>query len=237
MKRLLTILCLLFSLAACSQSGYLGIVTPDTLPSARSGQTAYIGGGGTSISMGYYDGADHTATSYQRYAGDYIGKSWAAVGHSGYRTDQILGASNSLYNSEVISAKFTYTIIEGGVNDVAQGVAQATIIANLKTMIDLVAADGGIAVYLPILPWSNGTNTQNGVVDAINAEVISYMQSTYPAHIVADARATVGKFRSGGTVGNLWDIKAEYNNDGVHFNVAGYQAIGNYIGAAIMSSL
>lgn len=200
------------------------------LPDFRPGQIAYIGGGGDSISVGHTTSIQN---SYQKYAAAAMHRSWFAAGHPGWRTDQIL----ALYDTDVIAKHANYVIVEGGVNDIQQTIAQATIENNLKAMIAKAAADGSTVVFLPIMPWTNGNATQWSKIDSINTNMKSFMSTWYPKHIVCDLGPVIGQFRSGGATGNYWDLQTAYQSDGLHLSIAGNQAVGNFIATTIQNSL
>jgi len=44
-----------------------------------------------------------------------------------------------------------------------------------------------------------------------------------------DPRPVIGQFRPGGPAGNLWDIRTEYDGDGIHHSAAGRYALANAI--------
>jgi hypothetical protein len=93
-------------------------------------------------------------------------------------------------------------------------------------MLDAAQASDSISkiLVMKILPWSNGTNVQMQTRDDWNASLVT-LAAGYSKAIVVDASSYVGQFRSGGDAGNLWDIQAVYNSDGVHFTSAGHGQI------------
>lgn len=130
--------------------------------------------------------------------------------------------------ADCVNLSPAHAVLEGGVNDIAGAVSQATFIANWTTILDAVTAAGIIPVVLKILPWTNGTNANLQTRDSFNAALVSLCAS-YPTAKVADASSLAGQFRVGGDPGNLWDIKTADNADGVHFNAAGHQDIAQAI--------
>lgn len=168
---------------------------------------------------------DATKTIPYKVATHY-GYTYQNMGIGGEGTDYI----QPRFKTDVTDEKPIYAVFEGGVNDIYHGQYAAQAISNLHKMTDSCIVNGIIPVFVPILPWTNGTNTQNMSVDTINLDVIAYVRAA--GGIVADARTFVGTFRSGGTAGNHWDIQTtptNYDYDGVHFTVAGYTAISNVI--------
>jgi len=145
------------------------------------------------------------------------------MGIGGQTTAQILAR----FNTDVCASHPRFALLEGGVNDVNNGVATTSINSNWDAILQRCVDSSIKPIILLILPWSNGTNAQNRQVDTVNAHLVS-VASSYGA-IVVDARSTVGQFRSGGTAGNFWDIQSTYNADGVHYNPSGYTAIASLV--------
>lgn len=120
-----------------------------------------------------------------------------------------------------------WAILEGGVNDLGAGdVTESQFLANWTTMLD----DMGdiVPVVIPILPWTNGTTTQNQTRDTWNL-ALQDLVAQYSGSVWADCSEAVGQFRVGGDAGNLWDIQAPYDSDGTHFTEAGHAAIAGVI--------
>ncbi len=128
--------------------------------------------------------------------------------------------------SDVLALNPAVVVIEGGVNDIANSVSQSTFIANMTSMLDAAQADSNVRVVyvFKILPWTNGTTVQMQTRDTWNAALETLVDGYSKAHIV-DASSYVGEFRAGGDVGNLWDMQAAYDEDGVHYTAAGHGQI------------
>jgi len=125
-------------------------------------------------------------------------------------------------------------VLQGGVNDLAVGTTTLpAFLSNWTTMLDASEAAGAVPVCVPILPWTNGTTEQMQARDTWNAALESLVLSYPQAIWVSDALSMLGQFRAGGDDGNLWDIKTEYNADGVHFNAAGYARLAQAILRAV----
>lgn len=181
---------------------------------------------------------DHTSFVDAGYSAVDIAKSWqykakAAnakfiyqnCGVGGNTTTQIVAR----FTAQVVNAKPKIAIINGGVNDIAGGViSKATFLANWTTILDACEANNIYALIWKMMPWTNGTNTNMGIRDEWNADLVA-LAATYENVYVIDWDTLLGKFRSGGAANNLWDIKTEYNQDGVHFNEAGQQIIATEI--------
>ncbi len=155
------------------------------------------------------------------------GYTYQNMGIGGQRTSQILAR----FSSDVIALKPRVVVLEGGVNDIANGtVTQSQFLANMEDMLDAIEADEYIThvFVLKILPWSNGTNVQMQTRDDWN-DALATLVAGYSKAQIVDASSYVGEFRSGGDSGNLWDIQAIYDVDGVHFNTAGHEQIAQAI--------
>lgn len=143
------------------------------------------------------------------------------------------GTISARFAADVVALKPRYAIIEGGVNDVAAGTANGTIITNFTSMLNAAVAADIIPVVMLVLPWTDGTDPQSQQIDALNI-LLTALVATYPTAILVDARAGVGQEKVGGDPGNLWDIQTSYDADGIHFNAAGNTVIAQYIANAIL---
>lgn len=127
-----------------------------------------------------------------------------------------------------------WAVLDGGVNDLIAGtVTQDTFLANWTTMLNACEAAAVIPIVLPILPWTNGTTEQMQTRDAWNAALETLVKSYPTALYASDAPTMLGLFRAAGDEGNLWDIQAAYDSDGVHLNAAGYAVLARAIVRAI----
>ena len=88
-------------------------------------------------------------------------------------------------------------------------------------MLDSCKNNPNIKAYwwLGHLPDGNFTTAQMQTLDSVWTSVSAYA----PTHVI-DASLITGLFRSGGDVGNLWDIQTLYDqNDHVHYTRNGYE--------------
>lgn len=113
-------------------------------------------------------------------------------------------------------------VIEVGVNDVAGSVAEATYIANMTTILDALVAASVVPIVSLINPWKNGTSGQDATVNSFNAALITLLAG-YPTARKVDCRLAL----SNG--GDLGDVDAAYDADGVHFSPAGNAVIAQAI--------
>jgi len=153
-------------------------------------------------------------------------KSYQNMGIGSQTTTQI----QARYISDVVNLTPQFAIIEGGVNDVSNGiVSNETILANYEQMITDSENASITPVVILILPWTNGNNSQSQRIDYINSQLI-LKKNNHSSLIIVDARQEVGSFRAGGDADNYWNISTPYNSgDNVHFNSAGHLEIAETI--------
>lgn len=138
-------------------------------------------------------------------------------GIGGETTTQI----EARFNRDVVLKKPKFAVINGGVNDFTAP-NKATFLTKWTSMLDQCASNNIIPIVWKIMPWTAGSNAQMQTRDDWNASLVTLFE-TYdiPGKIIIDWDTDLGKFRAGGDAGNLWDIKAEYDQDFIHYNEAG----------------
>lgn len=163
-------------------------------------------------------------------AANTLGVEYNNFTHSGYTSGQI----KDLIATEILglSTLPSHCCINPGVNDVNNGLSTSTVVNNYNTMLSDLSGAGIVPVVITIPGWNNGSNTQNAQIDDINAGIAALV-FTYPTTIIVDDRALLCQFRTGGTAGNLWDLKPAYNADGVHLNSSGQSARAGVIVSAL----
>lgn len=204
----------------------------DQLPPARPNQSAYIGGGGTSLAVGFPLSKN---VSYQKYAGDSLGKVWFAEGIPSATTDKILATY-----STVINYHANYVIVEGGINDMYTEMPASLTADNLEKMIDMVVGDSSIPIYFPIWPCNGVNNVGMERADQVSATVIAWIQKKYPQYVkyIIDFRPLLGEFRpNAGAPKNIWKLKDIYSYDGTHLNERGYRMVGDTTAEIILKNL
>lgn len=135
------------------------------------------------------------------------------------------------FKSDVTDAKPKYAIIEGGVNDIANGgILTSTIVSNYKKMLDSCIVNSIKPIIILVIPWTAGSNSQNQRIDSLNYTLDTMVTNSYPTGYIVDVRAAIGEFRSGGDAGNLWNLKSWANADGVHVTDSANSIIASYIG-------
>lgn len=170
---------------------------------------------GDSITAGspYWD-------SRQR-AGDPEGQweHWAALQHPelelrnfgiwGERTDEIAD------RFAAAAAGASALIVQGGINDIAQGRAVDEAVADLARMIERgLALDLRVAVC-DVLPWNNGWPDHAATIRELNERIRGFGVPLLPFHDTLEDPSRPGRMRDEWT-----------NEDGDHPSVAGYRRLG-----------
>lgn len=169
------------------------------------------------------------AASYPYQLGALRGMSYQNMGTAGNTSTQI----QARFAADVIALKPAAAIILAGTNDISQGVAQATYLANMKAMLDACSDNAIVPIVISIPPSSATNNALAANRDGFNTALITLCRAYSDATYV-DVTALLGTFRAGGTAGNLWDLQSQYNSgDGTHLNQAGYAVLAAAIAAAL----
>ena len=137
------------------------------------------------------------------------------------------------FTKDCINLKPKLALINPSVNDISGGViSKATFLSNYTTMLDACVTNNIVPVVFKMMPWTSGSNANMQKRDDWMAD-LQALTATYSNSVWVDFDVTIGKFRTGGDVGNLWDIQTAYNADGVHLNLAGYTAAAALINTEI----
>lgn len=157
----------------------------------------------------------------RRQAGDPAGQweHWAALLHPelefrnhgiwGERTDEIAARfDDAVAGADVL-------IVQGGINDIAQGRPVEDAAARLRALVE-----GGLGLGLPVavcdvLPWNNGWPAHDPPIRELNARIAAFGVPLLPFHDTLEDPARPGR------------MKAEWcNEDGDHPSIAGYRRLG-----------
>jgi len=144
---------------------------------------------------------------------------WAALRHPdlefanhgicGERTDEIAARfDEAVEGADVL-------IVQGGINDIAQGRPVDDAVANLAHMIERgVALDLPVAVC-DVLPWPNGWPRTAAAIRELNERIHAFGVPVLPFHDTLEDPERPGR------------LKDEWcNEDGDHPSVAGYRRLG-----------
>lgn len=131
---------------------------------------------------------------------------------------------------DVVAKKPRFAIIEGGVNDLYNGVTQANFITAYTSMLDLCVTNGIAAIVFKLFPRTISTNTDCQKRDNWNIALTNLFNSyNEKGWLLVDFDNDIGQFRPGGDEGNFWDIKTAYDYDGTHFTEAGYTKVSEIV--------
>lgn len=203
--------------------------------SMQAPQAVFIGDSIIAGHTAHYSFLETTSTTdiestIEYQFGQLTGLTYQNMGKGSETTTQIA----TRFNNDVLSLNPQVVIIEGGVNDIAGAASQETFISSYTSMFAAAQADDDVQIVLAIkiLPWTDGSNTEMQTRDDFN-EALVELAKDYSKVRIVDADSYVGQYRSGGDIGNLWDIQTAYDVDGVHFNQAGHTAIAQALSRAL----
>ena len=144
---------------------------------------------------------------------------WAALRHPeltfrnhgvwGERTDQIAAR----FAAAVEGAKVL--IVQGGINDLAQGRPPGEAARNLEQMVSHGLSLGLRVAVCDVLPWNNGWPDSEAAIRDLNARIHAFGVPVLPFHDTLEDPDRPGRMR------------AEWcNADGDHPSIAGYRRLG-----------
>jgi lysophospholipase L1-like esterase len=149
----------------------------------------------------------------QRLLGNYV--HFRNCGVFGQRTDQIA------QRLDACSAGARYLIIQGGINDIAQGRPIAAAAGDLRRMVERGRALGLKVGLAEVLPWNNGGAAAAALIRQLNASIDA---------IGRDEHVTVyGFFHALEDPLHPGQMAAQLTADGDHPSVAGYRILGGLI--------
>jgi lysophospholipase L1-like esterase len=204
-----------------SAAGYVPVVCYGSAPMVvciGDSITAGVPAGGSFL-VGA-DGDPTPASNYAYWLHKMTGWNCQNMGVGGQESTLIYAR----FANDAVAINPRIVVINGGVNDLGHGVAESYYIGRMTSILNAATAAGILPVVLGITPMTSQSNELLQTRDVWNVSLAALV-ATYPKAIFVDVGARVGKFRAGGNVGNLWDIIPEYDADGIHFTVAGYQQI------------
>ena len=144
---------------------------------------------------------------------------WAARRHPGveFRNHGIWGQ-----RTDEIAARFDGAvagagalIVQGGINDIAQGRDVGPAFAALRAMVERGLALGLPVAVCDVLPWNNGSPEQAAKIGELNALIRILPVPLLPFHDTLEDPAAPGRMRPEWT-----------NEDGDHPSIAGYRRLG-----------
>ena len=166
----------------------------------------------------------------QHFAVMFPGKPYIGRGISGQTTPQMLVR----FHADVVALEPSVVVILGGTNDIAGNTGPSTnamIQHNLQAMTEIAQANGIRVVLSSILPvydypWRRGLTPAPRIV-AVNAWMKAYAVRVGATYL--DYHSAMSDDRQG--------LQAEFGDDGVHPNVAGYRVMAALAARAIDEAL
>jgi len=157
----------------------------------------------------------------RRRSGDPEGQweHWAGLRHPqlaflnygiwGERTDEIARRfDEAVADAEVL-------IVQGGINDIAQGLPVAPAAETLRGLVERGQALGLTVYVCDVLPWNNGWPAKEAPIRELNALIHTFDVPCLPFHDTLEDPERRGR------------MKPEWTNaDGDHPSVAGYRRLG-----------
>jgi lysophospholipase L1-like esterase len=144
---------------------------------------------------------------------------WAGLAHPelelrnfgiwGERTDEIAAR----FDDAVAGADIL--IVQGGINDIAQGRSIDDAARNVTALVERGRALGLPVAVCDVLPWNNGWPEREPAIRALNERIRALNATLLPFHETLEDPAQPGR------------MKAEWaHDDGDHPSVAGYRRLG-----------
>jgi lysophospholipase L1-like esterase len=149
----------------------------------------------------------------ERLLGNYV--RFRNCGVSGERTDQIAKRLDQC------AAGATYLIIQGGLNDIAQGRPVAAAAADLREMVERGKQLGLRVGLAEVLAWNNGGSAAAVSIRELNAQIDQIGRDEH-VPVYAFYHALEDPQRPG-------RMKASWTSDGDHPSVEGYRILGGLI--------
>jgi lysophospholipase L1-like esterase len=115
-------------------------------------------------------------------------------------------------------------VMQGGVNDVVQGVSTEGLTGALNQMLNW-ADENGIATLVVLIEPSMLSDGNAAYIDGNNSAIRNMIDINHPNTKVCDSKYYIGLERTSGPPGNRWSIIPDYNGDGLHFNYEGNRRI------------
>jgi lysophospholipase L1-like esterase len=156
-------------------------------------------------------------SQYEYWAARRLGVNarFANCGVYGERTDQIARRLERCARGAQV------LIVQGGINDIAQGRSIRAAADDLRAMVRRGRALGRSVVVTDVLPWNNGGTRAAAQIDGLNARIRRIAHEEHvpvlPFHDTLADPARPGRMR------------ADWTTDGDHPNVTGYRRLGEVV--------
>jgi lysophospholipase L1-like esterase len=129
---------------------------------------------------------------------------------------------------EVVALKPKTVVLGTPINDLIAENLLADVLTAYTEILDEAQTEGIFLICLSIAPSTGSSDTEADSIDTWNT-AISDLVKSYKGTVYVDVKDRIGAFRESGEAGNLQDIKAEFDEDGLHLNQIGYQAYGDFV--------
>jgi lysophospholipase L1-like esterase len=136
-------------------------------------------------------------------------------GATGERTDQIAK------RLDACASGARYLIVQGGINDIAQGRPVTAAASDLRAMVERGKELGLRVALAELLPWNNGYPAAAPLIAQLNASIDQIGRDEH-VPVYAFYRALEDPVRPG-------RMKLDWTSDGDHPSVAGYRILGSLI--------
>jgi len=137
------------------------------------------------------------------------------------------------FTTDVAAKRPRIAVLEGIVNDIRSGVATTTIVNNFVSMLNTCRDSSIVPIVIKIIPCTVCTNAEMYQMDTVAAKLDSLITNIYTNGKIVNPNSVLGQFRSGGAVGNLWDLQPSLTYDGLHLTPAGYLLLAQKVIAQI----
>ena len=127
----------------------------------------------------------------------------------GERTDEIA----ERFDEAVDGAEIL--IVQGGINDIAQGRDLDAAARNLRALVERGLALGLPVAVCDVLPWNNGWPDKDPPIRQLNADIQRFGVPVLPFHATLEDPERPGRMKEEWT-----------NEDGDHPSIAGYRRLG-----------
>jgi lysophospholipase L1-like esterase len=127
----------------------------------------------------------------------------------GERTDEIADRfDEAIAGADVL-------IVQGGINDIAQGRPVDAAARNLRALVERAIAVALPVAVCDVLPWNNGWPDADAAIRHLNSHIHSFGVPVLPFHATLEDRERPGRMRDEWT-----------HADGDHPSIAGYRRLG-----------
>jgi lysophospholipase L1-like esterase len=116
-------------------------------------------------------------------------------------------------------------IVQGGINDIAQGGEADTIAAGIRELVQRAQEEDKQVLMVEILPWNNGGESAAKIIQETNG-----LLKTVAAEQSVPLLAWYELLR---TPGGARRMRADLTIEGDHPSVAGYQKLGEYTASVL----